>query len=109
MSVQSPLILVDGEDVLAFRSLDALLSWVEVPDVADGLYRVFDSQGQVLRLVVEPREGLRRGGDILCLGTGRFDRDELRRIVESAVRGGEHTGSEPPENLEGLIERLFKG
>lgn len=59
----APFVLVEDTDILCFRSLEALLGWVEPGDVQDGIYKVFDSSGTAFRLVLskdaEGREAIR--------------------------------------------------
>lgn len=41
-----PLIVAEGLDVRFFRSLEAAEQYLEIADVVNGVYRIFDSHGR---------------------------------------------------------------
>ena len=67
-NVQSPMFVIDGLDVSLHDSLAEVISSLEGIDVADGIYRVFDSEGRRIHLRAE---GVRRECFMVDIGTVR--------------------------------------
>ena len=88
--VQPPVFVIDGHDVSLHDSLTDAIHALEGVDVADGIYRLFDSQG---RRVFLRAEGVRRGRFVVDIGTVHLD------SVESTPTGA-------TELREALVARL---
>ncbi len=70
---QPPVLVLEGRDVSLYPSLSDATRSLEGVDVAEGLYRVFDSAG---RRIVLRAEGMRRGRLVVNVGTVHVDRIE---------------------------------
>lgn len=52
-----PLLFVDGNDVMAFESVEELASWLEPTDVIAGAFSAYDADGRLLKISVIESEG----------------------------------------------------
>jgi hypothetical protein len=109
MMIDTPLILIDGDDLKFFKDVDRLLEYVEPVDVTDGVYSVFDASGRTIHL------GIERKNNSSWLGSGQMpvvvsvtddsERRELLRETLSRYVGGHQTGNTSDQDLFALIRQ----
>ena len=88
-SIQPPIVLLDGADIIFFAAVDEAESWLEPVDVRAGSFRMLDSSGRELTASVdEVPVGLltklgfgRETVSITAVPAGRSALDELRAIL----------------------------
>jgi hypothetical protein len=108
---QSPIFVTADEPLLVFRSAEDAQRWLEWPDVEDGLYRGYDSDGRLIEFGVRKARTKRR-----FLPGFRLDRevvltverdpthtDELRAALVFALR------LQPPEAARVSLDELKQG
>lgn len=111
-----PLVLVDGNDVMVFESVEVLASWLEPPDVIAGGVSAYDSDGRLLTLSVVDANGRSPRGSHLGDGArvvvelaeaepqhSDILREALKRFL-SATGRGDSIGGE--ESLRSLVAAL---
>lgn len=53
--IRPPIVVADGLDVSLHRSIEAAALQLEVPDVAQGIYRCYDADGHLLNVTTDGR------------------------------------------------------
>jgi hypothetical protein len=72
-----PIFVTADEPLLVFRSAEQAQRWLEWPDVEDGLYRGYDSEGRLIEFGVKESRVKRR-----FLPGSRIDRDVVLTIEQ---------------------------
>lgn len=52
-----PILVIEGNDIAAFESLNDALNWIEAIDALDDVYEVYDAAGRLLTLRAESDTG----------------------------------------------------
>lgn len=92
--VKPPIVVIEGDDVGVYPSQGAMSRHVEPIDVRDGIFEFYDSEGCLLRAVIDDDQRVQ-----LVRCASACDPDELRRKISAYVRavGLERIGIQPVE------------
>lgn len=106
MNIETPIVLIDGDDLLFFDDMESLLSYVEAIDVMNGEFSVFAANGDVIELGVRTMPysfiGSRRTPVLISTERRADSRKQLRRAVMNYLLAREQPVDESSD-LEGLV------
>jgi hypothetical protein len=92
-----PLFVFADDGLHVFRDMGAVVSYVEVPDVEDGVYEaLFTVSGEVI-------EAETAGRHVVLRPTGRTDLAELRRRLKENAHGFESD----PANVDAVAREML--
>ena len=108
MIIETPLIVAEGHDVCAYRSVGEAEAHLEAIDVDAAIYRAWDATGRVLTLVAEGPRGAptSRKVNIQFAQPVRDGSAELVRLLADVLVDQGRESPSPPEPLAVLLRKF---
>jgi len=109
--MKTPIILKADDGISWWTTASQLESWIESPDIEEGIYTAWDAEGQILEL--SPVEPVRHGSflgirtvSISCgkiTETGRYDCDSPRVLIAAHIQKYLNCHDEIPKDLDSIV------